>query len=71
VKLPQYVPSQLEKTVRSQDLFSSVAGTMEEDYLLSMETIAATHGASEKTILNIFHHDWAWKRSWQDGCPSC
>jgi hypothetical protein len=41
--------------VRTPELIASVAAAIEEDRRLSMETIAATHGVSEKTIFNILH----------------
>jgi hypothetical protein len=46
-----------KKTVRTPELIASVAAAIEEDRRLSMETIAATHGVSEKMIFNILHQD--------------
>jgi hypothetical protein len=46
-----------KKTVRTPEMIASVAATIEEDRHLSIETIAATHGVSEKTIFNILHQD--------------
>jgi rubrerythrin len=46
-----------KKTLRTPELIASVAATIKEDHRLSMETIAAAHGVSEKTIFKILHQD--------------
>ncbi len=46
-----------KKTIRTPELITSIAVAIEKDHCLSMETIAAAHGVSEKTILNILHQD--------------
>jgi hypothetical protein len=60
-----------KKKIRTPDLTAFVATAIKEDRRLSMETIAAVQGVSEKTIFSILDQDLGLEKKLQDRCHSC
>jgi hypothetical protein len=60
-----------KKTVRIAALITSVAAAVEEDRRVTIETLAAAHGASLHRIHRILHEDLGLEKKTARWVPSC